>query len=189
MVDLNELLGDDWEDEAEEGETIDENDPLASLEDDDEDEAPLPAKKKKTSKKKASKKKAAKKKATSKPTKSEDDLFADEDGDDEASEPESKPESKPEPPKKKRGPKPGSKRKPRAPKVGSDPLGTLRDELTSIAEESGEKERLAQLKAEIRTAKQLSTKLSRFADKATAAAEAQHGHVAKLEAELEKLTE
>lgn len=212
MADLDDILGDDWEDEVEEGELADEEDPLAGLDDDDEDEAPIPAKtsKKKASKKKAGKKKASKKTAAKKAEPVEDDLFDDEE--EEAPPPKTakkkaskkkaakkkaakkaepaaeEPAAEPEPAKKRRGPKPGTKRKPRAPKAGNDPLGSLRDELTSIAEESGEKEQLAQLKAEIRTAKQLSTKLNRFAAKAQSVAESQEAHVVKLETKLATLT-
>ena len=92
---------------------------------------------------------------------------------------------------KRRGPKPGVKRGPRkaaAAASSNDVLASLRDELNDIASGDAEKSRLAQLKADIRTASQLHTQLTRFAAKVEKAVEAQGATVEKLEAELAKLT-
>jgi len=141
--------------------------PVVEAEVVEEEEAPKPRRKKKV----------AKKKATRKPAPVEEAEVVEE------------AEAAPAP-KKRRGPKPGTKRKPRAPKAaaaGNDVLASLRDELTEIANGDSEKARIAELKANIRTAKQLATQLERFSAKVEKAVAAQGATVEKLEAQLDKL--
>lgn len=177
MTDLDDLLNE--EEEVEEGTLEEEEDGLEGLFGDDEGvedggevEAPppIPAKK---GKKKASKKKASKKKASKKPANDDLDGLFDEE------------EEAPKPRRKKKASKKKATRKPRA---TSDPLGSLKAELSAIADDAGEKSQLAQLKADLRAAKLLGTKLNRFAKKAVAAAEGQDALVEKLEAQLKAAT-
>ena len=187
MADLDDILnGLDDEEEVEETETEESTDDgLGFL--DDEEEAPLKPKKKR-GKKKASKKKVSRK------VEQEEEAPKPRRKKKVAKKVEVEPEATPEPteaPKKRRGPKPGTKRKPRAPKAaaaGNDVLASLRDELAEIANGDSEKSRIAELKANIRTAKQLATQLERFSAKVEKAVAAQGATVEKLEAQLEKLT-
>jgi len=198
MTDLDDLFDDDEVEET----TLDdkgEGEELDGLFDDDEIEAPppIPPKgKKKASKKKASKKKASKKKASKKKAskKAEDDdglggLFDEE----EEAKPKRKkkasrkPAAEPEAAEPAAKPKRKKKKVTRKPRSSSDPLASLTAELSAIADDAGEKSQLAQLKADLRAAKQLSTKLNRFAKKAVAAAEGQEAHVEALEAKLDEM--
>ena len=191
MTDLNDILGSlDDDGENENGEVgTEEGDGMEWL-NEEEEEAPIAPKKKKTSKKKASKKKVSRKVAP-----------APEPEEEEAPPPRKKkvakkaaakpapaPEPEETPAPKRRGPKPGVKRGPRKARVDNDVLAGLRDELNDIATGDAEKSQLAQLKADIRTAKQLETQLTRFAAKVEKAVEAQSATVEKLEAQLAKLT-
>lgn len=193
MTDLDDLFDDDEVEET----TLDdksEGEELGGLFDGDEIEAPppIPPKgKKKASKKKASKKKASKKKASKK---ADDDdglggLFDEE----EEAKPKRKkkasrkPAAEPEAAEPAAKPKRKKKKVMRKPRSSSDPLTSLTAELSAIADDAGEKSQLAQLKADLRAAKQLSTKLNRFAKKAVAAAEGQEAHVEALEAKLDEM--
>lgn len=177
---LDDLLDDldlDAEEELEELE--EEDDGLNFL---DEDDEPPPAAPKR-GKKKASKKKAARKPA---PPPEEDEDEEEEEAPPPPVRRKKKTAAAPEPtpePKKRRGPKPGGKR---AVRIDSDPLAALSDELKALTGEATETSKLAHLKAEHRAAKQLATKLSRFADKVAKAAEVQEASVVKLETQIAK---
>ena len=188
MADLDDILSGIEDDEEETEETGDALDFL----DDEEEEAPIAPKK--TSKKKASKKKVSRKVAPP-PEEDEEEAPPPPRKKKVAKKAAAKPAPAPEPEEeapapKRRGPKPGVKRGPRkATAAASDGvLASLQAELIEIASGDAEKSRIAQLKADIRTASQLQTQLGRFYAKVEKAVEAQTATVAKLEAELAKLT-
>lgn len=191
MADLDDILSGIEGDEEETEETGGELDWL----NDEEEEAPIPPKK--TSKKKASKKKVSRKVAPPPEPEEEDEEEAPPPprkkkkkvAKKAAAKPAPAPEPEEEAPApKRRGPKPGVKRGPRKARVDNDVLTSLRDELNDIATGDAEKSQIAELKANIRTAKQLETQLGRFYAKVEKAVEAQSATVEKLEAQLAKLT-
>lgn len=156
--------------------------------DDAEEDAPLPAKKKKRSKKKAAKKKAAKKPAPAEDEDGGDDQsLLDFDGDDTE---ENEEDEVPAPVKKKKRAKKKASKKKRGRKPaggGSSALETLQNELTSILQDHDTRSEVARVQARLRLAKTLSTKLTRFADKATKIAEAQASYIGSLESRLSTL--
>ena len=180
----------DLEEEAEEAEEADDDDFDFDLPDEDEETnteqeaAPLNTKKK-ASKKKASKKKASKKtaaKAAEEPKPVRKKKAARKPAP--APEPEAEAPA-PTPTKKKRAKKKVARK---ARVDGNDPVASLTAELQGITADIGEKHEIAQLKADLRAAKQMSTKLHKFAEKATKAAEAQDAKVESLNARLTELT-